>query len=65
MNKPISVVYEETKTAVADILNNSKLPPFIIQNILKDFLTEVTILAKQQYEQDLKQYNESLTESGE
>lgn len=65
MNKPISVVHEETKQAVASILNESKLPPFIIQNILKDFLTEVTMLAKQQYEQDLKQYNESLTESGE
>lgn len=65
MNKPISVVHEETKQAVANILNDSKLPPFIIQNILKDFLTEVTMLAKQQYEQDLKQYNESLTESGE
>ena len=65
MNKPISVVYEETKTAVADILNNSKLPPFIIQNILKDFLTEVTMLAKQQYEHDLKEYNESKSESGE
>lgn len=65
MDKPISVVYEETKQEVANIFNNSKLPPFIIQNILKDFLTEVSVLVKQQYEHDLKEYNESKSESGE
>lgn len=63
MEKPISIVYEDTKREVAEIFNKSGLPPFIIQGVLKDFLSEVTMLAKQQYEIDLKKYNEQ--ESGE
>lgn len=62
MDKPISVIYEDTKKEVAEVFNKSGLPPFITQGILKDFLSEVSMLAKQQYEMDLKKYNE---ESGE
>lgn len=60
MNKPITVAREEVKEKIAEVINNSGLPAFIIEPILSDFLVEVRNVAKQQYEYDKRQYELAL-----
>lgn len=59
MNKPISVVYEDLKHDIADLINNSGLPPFVLESVIKDFLVEISDVAKRQYEYDKEQYDSS------
>lgn len=63
MNKPITIIREEVKQGIADIINNSGLPAFIIEPIIQEFLVEVKNVAKLQYERDLEQYNLQLKAS--
>ena len=60
MNKPITVVREETKAKIAEVINASGLPAFVIEPILNDFLIEVRNVAKHQYEYDKQQYELAL-----
>ena len=62
MNKPITVAYEEFKQQLADLINNSGLPIFMIEPILQNYLTEVRALIKRQYEMDRSSYEASLVE---
>lgn len=65
MNKPITIVREEVKEQIADIINNSGLPAFVIEPILQDFLMEVRNVAIRQYEYDKQQYNAFLKNNEE
>ena len=65
MNKPITVVREEIKAKIADVINTSGLPAFIIEPILQDFLVEVRNVAKHQYEYDKQQYELSIKNENE
>lgn len=60
MDKPISVIREETKQNIAKIINSSGLPAFVIEPILVDFLNEVRMIAQRQYEMEKMQYEQSL-----
>lgn len=65
MQKPITMIREETKIALANIINNSGLPPFIIEPILAEFLTETRIAAQQQYENEKAEYEEQMKQEGQ
>lgn len=60
INKPIILIREETKKQLADIINNSGLPAFIIEPILTEFLNETRIAAQKQYEIEKTQYEQAL-----
>jgi hypothetical protein len=60
MNKPITVVYEDLKQKLANLINDSGLPAFIVESILRDYLNEVRIIVERQYKIDKAQYEESL-----
>lgn len=60
MNKPITIVREEIKDKIAEVINSSGLPAFVIEPILNDFLIEVRNIAKHQYEYDKQQYEMTL-----
>ena len=60
MNKPITVVREEIKDKIAEVINSSGLPAFVIEPILNDFLIEVKNVVKHQYEYDKQQYEMAL-----
>jgi hypothetical protein len=53
MNKPITVIYEDFKQGLASLINDSGLPAFMIEPILRDYLEEVRRVASQQYRQAL------------
>ncbi len=59
MNKPISITYEEFKQELADVINNSTLPAFVIENVLQNYLAETRMAARKQYEKDKLAYQES------
>lgn len=65
MNKPITLVIEETKTKLADIINTSGLPPFVIEPILSTFLQEAHAASKRQYEIDKIQYEQAVAKEQE
>lgn len=58
--KPISIVREEFIKNIADVINDSMLPAFIIEPILKDMYLESKVAAQRQYESDKRQYEECL-----
>ena len=60
MDKPFSMIYEEFKQKMEDIINNSGLPPSVIESVLKNYLNEVTNIAKNQYQIDKAEYEKFL-----
>ena len=62
MNKPFSMICEEFKQELANLINNSSLPIYVIELILQNCLNEVDNVAKNQYQIDKTQYEKSLLE---
>jgi hypothetical protein len=60
MNKPSTIIYEEFKQELANLINNSGLPAFIIEPVLRDYLNEVMLMAQRQYQADKANYEQSL-----
>ena len=56
--KPISLLKEDFINNLVDLCNNSGLPFFVLEYILKDTYLEVKGLAKKQYETDLLNYKQ-------
>lgn len=63
IQKPITVVRAEFISDMASLINNSGLPPFIIEPVLKDMLNDVRIMSQKQLEQDTARYHEMLAEA--
>ena len=62
MIKPSTIVYEEFKQNLANLINNSGLPAFIVEPVLRDYLNEVQIMAQRQYMADKTAYEKALAE---
>ena len=60
IGKPMTVKYEEFKRDLANLINNSGLPAFVVEPVLKDYLIEIKDVVKKQYETDKSQYESSL-----
>lgn len=60
IQKPITVARAEFISSLTSLINNSGMPPFIIEPILKDMLNDVRIMSQRQLEQDTKRYQDAL-----
>lgn len=60
MNKPGTILYEEFKQSMADLINNSGLPIFIVEAVLQNYLNEARVIARNQYEADKAEYEAHL-----
>lgn len=60
IQKPITMVRNEFITELTALINDSGLPAFIIEPILKDTLYDVRIAAQRQAEADEKNYRKAL-----
>lgn len=60
IEKPITLVREDFVDALAALINNSKLPAFIIEPVLRDVHNEVHTLAQKQLEADRERYINAL-----
>lgn len=58
MDKPITVAREEFIEALVKLVNESGLPMFAVEDVLKNITSEVKMAAQQQYEADKKRYEE-------
>lgn len=65
MNKPISVVCEEFKQGLAVLINNSGLPAFIVEPVLRNCLNEVKIIADNQFRLDKSAYEKGMSDCAE
>ena len=59
MNKPISMVINETRISLANVLNKSNLPPCILEMIVKELYDEIKYVAAMQLKQDTEAYNKA------
>ena len=55
-NKPMSIVISELKEGIVTIVNNSGLPLYITEMILKDILSDVTMISNQVKEKEYQEY---------
>lgn len=56
MNKPITVIRAELINSLAESINGSGLPAFVVESILESMLLETKAVARQQYENDRLRY---------
>lgn len=57
MNKPITLLKRDCEQKIADVINNSGLPAFVIGYILSDMQIQVRQLEGQQLKQDEEVWN--------
>lgn len=62
MEKPISLILRDTKIEIARICNDSQLPVYLLEPILKDLYLEVKELNRKQIELDETEYKKSVLE---
>lgn len=60
MNKPLSVIIKETKNKFADICNESKLPPIVLDMIIQGLYLEVHQLAERQISEEESSYKKTV-----
>lgn len=58
--KPMSVARNEFINNLTDLVNSSMLPPFVIEEVLKDTYNQISLISKRQLENDTKSYQEAL-----
>lgn len=63
MNKPITVAREDFATALINLVNDSKLPAFVMSDILKNAVKELERLEGEQYQSDKQAWEESQKEA--
>jgi len=56
VRKPMSVARVEFMTALTDLINNSGLPAYVIEPIIKDTYVDVRKISQQQYMEDNENY---------
>ena len=62
MDKTLTIICEEFKETLVNLINSSRLPICVVSLILENCLQEVKTLEKKQYEFDKKQYEESFVD---
>ena len=60
ITKPITLMREDFANQIVDLCNNSGLPYFCIESILKDVIQEVHQASIKQYESDKKKKKNEL-----
>jgi hypothetical protein len=60
MNKPLTMIIKETKTKLANVCNESGLPPVILDMIVHDIYSEIHSISERQAAEEEKVYIESL-----
>lgn len=63
VQKPTTVARAEFISSMTCLINDSGLPPFVIEPILKDMFHDVKMLAQKQLEQDTNNYYRALEQS--
>lgn len=63
MNKPLAMIIKETRMKMANICNESGLPPVILDLIMQGIYSEIHTLAEKQTLEEEKVYVKTLEEN--
>lgn len=63
IQKPIMVQIQEFKNGISTLVQESKLPIFIVEPILREFAQEANLALQQYSNAQIKEYNKQLLES--
>ena len=63
IQKPIMVQIQEFKNGISTLIQESKLPIFIVEPIIKEFAQEANLALRQYSNAQIKEYNKQLAES--
>lgn len=63
IQKPITMIREEFIGSISNLINESMLPPFVLEPILKDMYFEVRAATQKQLEIDKQNYQKALNKS--
>ena len=63
IQKPIMVQIQEFKNGISTLIQDSKLPIFIVEPIIKEFAQEANLALQQYSNAQIKEYNKQLSES--
>ena len=59
MNKPISMVINETRLSLTEICNQSGLPACVLEPIVRDLYEEIKYVSSVQLKQETEAYNKA------
>lgn len=62
MEKPASLLIQETRNKIINILNESKLHPSILELIMRDIMNDVTNASARVKNKELEEYNNKVLE---
>lgn len=62
MERPASLLIQETRSNIINILNESKLHPSILELIMKDIMNDVTNASATVKNKELEEYNNKVLE---
>lgn len=62
MEKPVSLLIEETRHDIINILNESKLHSSILELIMRDIMNDVTNASARVKNKELEEYNNKVLE---
>lgn len=63
--KPMTVARHEFVGALTDLVNNSQLPAFVLEAVLKDVYNDIRMIARQQLEKDMESYHAAQQKKGD
>ena len=63
IQKPIVIQIQEFKNGISTLIQDSKLPIFIVEPIIKEFAQEANLALQQYSNAQIKEYNKQLAES--
>ena len=63
IQKPIMVQIQEFKNGISTLIQDSKLPIFIVEPIIREFAQEANLALQQYSNSQIKEYNKQLLES--
>ena len=63
IQKPIMVQIQEFKNGISTLIQESKLPIFIVEPIIKEVAQEANLALQQYSNSQIKEYNKQLAES--
>ena len=63
IQKPIMVQIQEFKNGISTLIQESKLPIFIVEPIIREFAQEANLALQQYSNAQIKEYNKQLLES--
>lgn len=63
INKPVSMLYEEFRSGLTNLINTSGLPAYLIETILQNYLYEVNAIGIKEYQAEKEQFERRIANS--